>query len=327
MYIGVRLCDMCCKHLERLYQATLTTRETRNMKGWNEIKTVLTVMKFGTVSGAAKQLGVHRATVLRHVDTLESELKAKLFVRHANGYLPTDTGKELERIAKITEEQFDLFSKRIRYNNSELEGDFIITALDVLCPLLMPAICIFQEKHPKVMVNFQSSEDIFKLEYGQAHVAIRTGSKPTEDDYVCIPFVDISVGLYAHDSYVNKYGLPKDVDDFHNHYFVSNSGDSEKPPMYKWLREHVPSANIKFRCDARAGQAQAIKAGLGIGLMPQYEAEMDAQFTRVLPEQTWVINNWLITHGDLHRSEKIQAFLDVLKDRDYLRELAVVLRE
>ncbi|MDB2331628.1 LysR family transcriptional regulator, partial [Alteromonas sp.] len=133
------------------------------MKGWNEVRTVLTVMKYGTLSGAAKQLGVHRATVLRHVDTLESELKTKLFVRHANGYLPTDTGRELERIAKVTEDQFDLFSKRIRYNNSELEGDFVITSLDILCPLLMPAIRTFQEKHPKVMVNFQSSEDIFKL--------------------------------------------------------------------------------------------------------------------------------------------------------------------
>mgnify|MGYP001391283863 CR=1 FL=1 len=198
------------------------------MKGWNEVKTVLTVMKYGTLSGAAKQLGVHRATVLRHVDTLESELKTKLFVRHANGYLPTDTGRELERIAKVTEDQFDLFSKRIRYNNSELEGDFVITSLDILCPLLMPAIRIFQEKHPKVMVNFQSSEDIFKLEYGQAHVAIRTGSKPTEDDYVCIPFADFSIGLYAHDSYIEKHGVPKTVEDFHNHYFVSNTSDSEK---------------------------------------------------------------------------------------------------
>lgn len=295
------------------------------MKSWSEIKTVLTVMKNGTVSGAAKQLGVHRATVLRHVDALEHELKTKLFVRNANGYLVTEAGEELQRIAEITEDQFEQFSKRMRHSSSELEGNFVITSLDILCPLLMPAIRIFQEKHPKVMVNFQSSEDIFKLEYGQAHVAIRTGSKPTEDDYVCIPFADFSIGLYAHDSYIEKHGVPKTVEDFHNHYFVSNTTDSEKPHMYNWLQQHVPAANIRFRCEVRMGQAQAIKAGLGIGLMPKHEAEMDLSLTRVLPEQMWVINNWIITHGDLHRSDKIQAFLDVLKSRDYRRGLAAVL--
>lgn len=295
------------------------------MKGWNEVKTVLVVMKHGTVSGAAKELGVHRATVLRHVDALESELKTKLFVRHANGYLPTETGKELTRIAKITEDQFDQFSRRIKYNDNELEGDLVITSLDLICPLLMPAIRTFQSKHPKVMVNYQTSEDIFKLEYGQAHVAVRTGGNATEDDYVCIPFIDFSIGLFAHESYVNKHGIPSGVEAFHNHYFILNAEDSEKPVMHKWLSQQVPAANVKFRCASRLGQCTAIEAGLGIGIMPKHEAQLNPSLVNVMPEQVWTVNNWIITHGDLHRSAKIQSFLEVLKSEGYRSEVARLL--
>lgn len=295
------------------------------MKGWNEVKTVLTVMKHGTVSGAAKDLGVHRATVLRHVDTLESELKTKLFVRHANGYLPTEAGKELSRIAKITEEQFAQFSRRVKHNDNELEGDLVITSLDLICPLLMPAIRTFQSTHPKVQVNYQCSQDIFKLEYGQAHVAIRTGGNATEDDYVYIPFIDITVGLYAHENYVKKYGIPQNIDELHKHYFVLNAEENEKPVMHNWLRQQVPSANIKFRCASRLGQSQAIAAGLGIGIMLKHEAETNPSLINILPEQVWTVNNWIITHGDLHHSDKIQSFLKVLKSQGYRNELQQLL--
>ena len=62
---------------------------------WDEIRTAYQVARIGTVSGAAEVLGVHHATVIRHIDALEKRLGSKLFQRHARGYTPTEAGHEL----------------------------------------------------------------------------------------------------------------------------------------------------------------------------------------------------------------------------------------
>ncbi|MEM9137560.1 MAG: LysR family transcriptional regulator, partial [Cyanobacteria bacterium P01_F01_bin.42] len=76
------------------------------MNNWNEIRTAYQVARLGTVSAAAEILGVHRSTVIRHIDTLEAIFDAKIFLRHAKGYTPTDLGFDLMRVARATEDQF-----------------------------------------------------------------------------------------------------------------------------------------------------------------------------------------------------------------------------
>ena len=296
------------------------------MNNWNEIKTAFMVIKHGTLSAAAQQLGVHRATVLRHVDALEHELGTKLFIRHTQGYLPTEAGKELLRVAKITEEQFNQFSKRAKAIDTELEGDFVISSLDTISALLLPAIKTFQTKHPKIIVRYQASPDIFKLEYGQAHLAIRTGTKPTEDDYVCLPFYDITVGLYAHFDYFKAQPMPQNVHELIKHSFIGTDDLKTKAPMHQWMSQNIASNNIKFRGDIKV-QTQAIEAGLGIGFMSKHEAKTNLSLVEVLPQQHWTINNWIITHGDLHRSEKIQSFMEILKGADYLSKVQNILEK
>jgi len=295
------------------------------MNNWNEIKTAFMVIKHGTISRAAQELGIHRATVLRHVDALEQELGAKLFIRQPLGYLPTDAGKELLRIAKITQEQFSQFSKRAKAIDGELEGDFVISSLDIISPLLMPAIKTFQDRHPKIIVDYQSSQDIFKLEYGQAHMAIRTGVKPTEADYVCIPFHDITVGFYAHSDYLKHHGMPHTLAQFINHHFIGNNDINAKPIMHRWMKDNIPAQQIRLQSSSREVQTQAIIAGLGIGLMLKHDAKNIPGLVPVLPQQHWTINNWIVTHGDLHRTEKIQAFLAILKQTTYQNHVKEIL--
>ena len=62
---------------------------------WDEIRTAFQVARLGTVSGAADVLGVHHATVIRHIDALEKRLGTRLFQRHARGYTPTEAGNDL----------------------------------------------------------------------------------------------------------------------------------------------------------------------------------------------------------------------------------------
>ncbi|MEL6224833.1 MAG: LysR family transcriptional regulator, partial [Cyanobacteria bacterium J06627_8] len=84
------------------------------MDAWNEIRTAYQVARLGTVSAAAEYLGVHRATVIRHIDALESVLGEKVFQRHSRGYTPTEVGLDLMRVAKTTDEQFSQLMGRIK---------------------------------------------------------------------------------------------------------------------------------------------------------------------------------------------------------------------
>ena len=84
------------------------------MEAWDEIRTALHVARLGTVSAAAEALGVHHATVIRHVDALEARLGARLFQRHARGYAPTEAGRDLLGVAQDAEDRFAQLAGRIR---------------------------------------------------------------------------------------------------------------------------------------------------------------------------------------------------------------------
>src|SRR6056297_3659388 len=105
---------------------------------WDEIRTAYHVARLGTVSGAAEALGVHHATVIRHVDALESRLGVKLFQRHARGYTATEAGEDLLRVAQATEDQFAQLAGRLRGKGADVSGELVLTSLPGLAPVLAP---------------------------------------------------------------------------------------------------------------------------------------------------------------------------------------------
>lgn len=281
---------------------------------WSEIKTAYQVAKLGTISAAAESLGVHRATVIRHIDALEAELGQKLFQRHAKGYTPTEVGLDLLQVAKTTDEQFEQWLQRSQGKGNELKGELIITAIEAATPLLLPAISKFKNEHPQVMVRYLASERVFKMEYGEAHISLRTGAKPEDEDNVVQHFLTAKVALYAHSSYIQLYGKPQSMDDFNQHYFIGTDHTAVKRSFQSWLAEHVRLENMIFLTSSAVAIEQAICAGLGMGLLPQYVAQKYPELIEVMPPQeAWNVDCWLVTHGDLHRTEKVQAFLRLLK--------------
>jgi DNA-binding transcriptional LysR family regulator len=290
------------------------------MKHWTEIRTAYAVAQQGSVSAASKILGVHRATVLRHLELVEQELGAKLFLRDMQGYSLTEAGEDLLRVAQVTDEQLTQLARRSRGRDREISGEFILTSLDASVPLLLPAISLFHQAYPKVRTRLLTSEKLVRLEYGQAHVAIRTGQKPTEDNYVVSPFYSFQVALFASDAYLKRQGIPETVDQLSTHWFVNSDEVNSRLPMSTWLNEQAESTQFILRSNDRRVLEQAVTSGLGIGLFLTHEAAQIPTLKPVLPDKSWEIPSWIVTHGDLHRSEKVQAFLAILK-RDEYREL------
>ena len=167
------------------------------MDNWDEVRTAYQVARMGTVSGAAEVLGVHHATVIRHIDAIEARLGVKLFQRHARGYTPTEAGDDLLRVAQATEDQFNQLVGRMKGRGEDVSGELVVTSLGSIAPLVVPTLTAFQEMHPDLIVRYLTGDRLFRLEYGEAHVAIRAGSAPDQPDNVVQPFRQEEVGLYA----------------------------------------------------------------------------------------------------------------------------------
>ncbi|MDF1718576.1 MAG: LysR family transcriptional regulator [Antarcticimicrobium sp.] len=285
------------------------------MDNWDEIRTAYQVARMGTVSGAAEVLGVHHATVIRHIDAIEGRLGVKLFQRHARGYTPTEAGTDLLRVAQATEDQFNQLSGRLKGQGDEVKGELVVTSLASLSPLLVPVLAEFQSMHPGLIVRFLTGDRLFRLEYGEAHVAIRAGSVPDQPDNVVQRFTDLPVAMYASQDYIARNGQPE-VEDFARHRFVGADDPDSRAPFAKWLQAHVPQEAVTFRCNSGEATHDAILAGAGIGFMAVWEAARHPGLVQVMPLQDdWSGALWLVTHVDLHRTNKVQSFLRFLKER------------
>ncbi|MCW9042601.1 MAG: LysR family transcriptional regulator [Pseudopelagicola sp.] len=286
------------------------------MDNWDEIRTAFQVARMGTVSGAAEVLGVHHATVIRHIDALEARLGVKLFQRHARGYTPTEAGDDLMRVAKATDEQFGQLEGRIKGQGRNMDGELVITSLEAMAPVMVPLLAEFQEVYPEIIVRYLTGTRVFRLEYGEAHVAIRAGAAPEELDNVVQPLGTLPMGLFASPQYIARHGTPESIDDLARHRFVGTDEARTRAPYGQWMSEHVPRERVMFRTmDWFANQA-AVLAGTGIGFLPAWARRDHPDLVEVFPRETdWSAPLWLVTHVDLHRTHKVQTFLAFLKER------------
>lgn len=285
------------------------------MENWDEIRTAFQVARLGTVSGAAEVLGVHHATVIRHIDALEKRLGVKLFQRHARGYTPTESGRDLLAVAQTTEEQFAHLVSRIKGQGETVSGELVVTSIAGIPDLLTPVIVAFQEKFPDVRVRFLTDMRVFRLDYGEAHVAIRAGNGPEEPDNVVQPLTRMKASLYASRSYVERHGHPASEAEFPGHRFVCTDAEVTRAPFHRWLRATVHPDQIAYAATEPAALEQAVRQGAGIGFMMSFRAAEDPDLIEILPARPeWESPLRIVTHVDLHRTRKVQAFLTHLKD-------------
>ena len=285
------------------------------MENWDEIRTAFQVARLGTVSGAAEVLGVHHATVIRHIDALEKRLGSKLFQRHARGYTATEAGRDLLSVAQTTEEQFAHLSSRIKGQGESVAGELVVTSIAGVADLLTPVMVSFQQKYPGVQVRFLTDMRVFRLDYGEAHVAIRAGAGPEEPDNVVQPLVRIRTGLYAAKAYVAVHGLPKSEAEFDGHRFVCTDNEATRAPFYRWLRATVQPDQISYAASEPAALEAAVLMGAGIGFLAAFRAAQEPDLVEVMPPRPeWDAPLRIVTHVDLHRTRKVQAFLTHLKE-------------
>lgn len=195
----------------------------------------------------------------------------------------TAAGRDLMQVAQATEDQFRHLAQRTRDSASDLTGDLNVTAHEQVARSVLPAIRKVQRDHPHLGVRYIASGALLKLEYGQAHVAIRTGPRPDQPDNVVHPFRKIDFGLFGHESYLLRFGRPEFPQNLAGHSFVCWNPGNPNLPFAAWLQAHIPAAQIKFVTASQHVAESAVAEGLGIGFCAHPFAERHGRLSEVTP--------------------------------------------
>ncbi|MEM9738546.1 MAG: LysR family transcriptional regulator [Pseudomonadota bacterium] len=285
-------------------------------ESWDEFRIAFELAKTGTVSGTAERLGVHRSTVIRHVDALEHRLGSKIFHRHQKGYTPTEMGAELIAAGHRADAVISQFVGMSQLRNTEIDGDLIIAAPPPVHPLLVLASQVFQERYPETRIRLISAIEQPKLEYGEVHLYFQVGKKPQSPDYVILPSLNFRNGIYAHRDYIRKHGRPSGLKGLRGHNIVSVHESFPSQSM-KWFRDFIRPHDIVFESDSPSTAFRAVIGGIGVGILPTVLAQSESQIELIegpIPEIE--VRCWTVTHVDVHRTPKVQAFTKCLRDLD-----------
>lgn len=278
-----------------------------NFDSWDDLRVALAVARSGTVSGAAEALGVHHATVIRRIDGLEAQLGVKLFQRHPRGYALTEPGQAMLKVAGDADERFAQLAAQITSGCDLIGGELVVTSLPDLADVVMPRLVGLMRQHPGLRVSYVTDVRLFRLDAGEAHVAIRAGSQPTEPDYVVRPMGTVRHPLYASPGYIAAHGA---VTDIAGHPLAVLGAQAHNAPLMRWLRDRADPGQIVLTASDEAAREAVIRAGLAIGPLSPSRAEGLVE-VMALPE--WESRLWLVTHVDLHRSPKVQAAVTALR--------------
>ncbi len=276
--------------------------------GWDELRTVLAIGRNGSLSGAARELGLTHSTVFRRLGSIEKKLRTRLFDRLPTGYAMTEAGEAVVEVAKRVETDILTLERRISGEDLRLGGVLRVTTTDTLGLGLLPAhLAGFRQKYPGVALELVVGNPFFNLTKREADVAVRPTNTPPENA-VGRRLCDVATTFYASKAYLDTYG--SDLDD--QSWLLPDETLAHLPAL-KWVMQHHPHASVPVRSNSLLGLLEAARCGLGVAPLPCFLGDPDPVLGRVAePRPEFTVGLWLLTHADLRRTARVRAFLDYM---------------
>jgi len=156
-------------------------------------------------------------------------------------------------------------------------------------------------------------ERLLRLEYGEAHVALRAGPKPQEPDNVVRELGQFPVTLFASQTYLDRHGPLKSLSALQGHRFVGAVGPMMRAPTLVWMAAHVQSENIVYRTSDMRAIDDSVVNGIGLGFLSEPAGKAAGLVAMCPPQPEWTSTLWLVSHRDMVRSARVQALLDYLR--------------
>jgi DNA-binding transcriptional LysR family regulator len=282
------------------------------MIDWNDLRHFLAVAKAGTTLAAARELGVSQSTAARRIDALEAELGLKRFDRRQSGYALTDIGKELAETATAVEVAADAFANKAAALKRGLTGTVRITTNELFASeVLMPSLNAFRQEHPRIVLEIVTSDRRLDLANGEADVALRAGTPPSEVYLVGRRIAKDTWSFYCSRAYAKRHGKPASLGELVNHHVLGPDPQAFANPLVDWHQKSIPPRTILLRQNNIGTMLASLRNGLGVGLMADFVARSDPDL--VLCFESGIdaeYEIWLLTHERLRNDPHVRAVLD-----------------
>ena len=280
---------------------------------WHLFRAFLAVVREGSLSGAARALGLTQPTVGRQVAALEASLRVKLFTRSLDGLTPTEAGLRLIPSVEAMAGAAEAAQRAASGDIGEERGTVRITASDVVGGQVLPSILAeFHARRPGISVELALSNRNEDLLRGDADIAVRM-ARPTQGTLVAKRIGRIDVGLYAHRRYLKARKMPGTLQDLRHHSLIGYDRDPSYARMIEKMAVPITRDMFAFRSDSELAQLAALRAGFGIGASQLGIARMDKQLVPVLHSDfIFAMDAWLAMHRDLRSSHRIRLVFDHL---------------
>ena len=284
-----------------------------NNLDWNQLKAFLETAETGSLSAAARKLGLTQPTLSRQVAAIEQSMGVTLFERVGKSMALTPTGLDLLEHARAMGAAAEALSLAATGSSQAVRGVVSVSATDVVASVLLPPLVKkLHDQEPGITIDVIPSNALSDLLRREADIAIRH-VKPEQPDLIARLIREATAYFYASESWVNAHGHPRSAEDAARLSFV---GSDRSGQYLGYLRTHgLPLSEANFSCYADHSVAHwaLVRQGMGIGVMMEEIALATPGMVRVLDDLPPVrFPIWLVTHRELRTSKRIRMVFDAL---------------
>ncbi|ESQ86480.1 LysR family transcriptional regulator [Asticcacaulis benevestitus] len=284
---------------------------------WDFYRTFLTVMQEGSLSAAARQLGLTQPTIGRHIDALETSIGFQLFIRTPQGLMPTEAAVDLKpHAAKLASNAAALLRAATGHGPSSsvgVRGTVRISASEVIgIEVLPPILAALGEAQPDLIIELSLSDDVEDLLHQKADIAVRM-APPTQDALLVQRIGGIPIGLHAHRCYLEANGVPQSLEGLREHRFIAFDRENEFTRSLRKLMPFLNAVRPVLKADSNLAQLALIRAGCGIGVCQVEIGRRDPDLVHILQKELALnLQTFLVMHENLKTTPRCRITFDAL---------------
>lgn len=279
---------------------------------WDDLRFFLNVARTNSLTKTAIKLKVSQSTVSRRISALESSLQTCLFLHHQTGYFLTDAGHEVLRYAEEAEDSVGALQKKIAGRDQKPAGTVrLATTVMLANHLIIPALPRFRARYPDIMLELITGVNTVSVVRNDADIALRV-VRPEQNTLKIRKAGVIASAVYGSTKYISEHPAPVDNPTTGRSFITWDKLFSHLPSA-RWLDEHFPDRTSTLASTSLVTQIAAVKAGLGLAVLPCFIATQNNDLMEVIHAQhVFSEDLWLVSHTDLVASSRIRVVADFL---------------
>ena len=280
---------------------------------WSLWRSFGAVVEHGSLSAAARALGLSQPTLGRHIEALEQALGVTLFERTLAGLKASDTALRLYEPVLAAQRALAEATLMAEGSSAALSGSVRITSSTVMCAYVLPPILYdLRQAFPQIAIELVPTDAVENLLLREADIAVRM-FRPTQLELITRHLGDIPITASAHERYIAARGRPERPEQLAEHDLIGFDRSDLFIAAARKMGFELSRADFMVRTDNQVNMWELMKAGLGIGFAQKYLVDTTPGMVGLLPGfSPPPLEVWLTTHRELFTSRRIRAIYDRL---------------